>query len=129
MAKTTIDPRMLGGEISRQLTLYHKDVSQKVNAVGRKAIKKIVDQTKATAPIRTGDFVDSITYTTDRNRLGDDTFTWGVNAPHYRLTHLLAKGHQNVDGTRTPGDPFLENALETVLPEYEQEVEEAIRNA
>ena len=50
-----------------------------------------------------------------------------MKAPCHRLTHLLVHGHETRDGGRTRPDPFLKNALDRVLPEYERDVEEAIK--
>ena len=128
MAKTTIAASDLGEAIAEQLTLYREEKIEEVNAAGEKAIKKLVKLTKATAPTRTGAYKKSITYTEKENATtGDKEFTWGAKAPHHRLTHLLVKGHPTVNGDRVAGDPFLENALDTVLPEYEREVEEALK--
>lgn len=129
MAKTSIKATDLGEALAEQLELYHDDVIEKVNAAGEKAIKKLVKLTRKAAPIRSGDYRKSLTYTATENpATGDKEFTWGAKAPHHRLTHLLVKGHPTPDGGRTRSDPFLENALETVLPEYEKEVEEALKN-
>ena len=129
MAKTTIDPAKLGDAISKQLTLYREDVVKKVDAVGQKAIKDLVERTAITAPRRSGAFRRAITYkkvTKDWQECS--TFIWGVKAPFHRLTHLLVHGHAKPNGDRVPGDPFLEKALDAVLPEYEKEVEEALKN-
>lgn len=130
MAKTSIKPSALGEAIAEELSLYHEDVVEKVNEAGEKAIKALVKKTKATAPKRPGSgaFQKAITYTEDRNPVtGDKEFTWGAKAPKHRLTHLLVKGHAKQNGGRVPGDPFLENALAEVLPEYERDVEEALK--
>lgn len=126
---TSIKPTDLGQAITEQLTLYHKDVIEAVNAAGEKAVKALVSKTKKTAPKRSGDFRKAITsVSTENTATGDKEYTWGAKAPHYRLTHLLVKGHQKVGGGRVDGDPFLENALAEVLPEYEKDVEEALKN-
>lgn len=128
MAKSTINPSDLGGAIAEQLTLYHAEVIDKVNAAGEKAVKSLVQKTKKTAPKQSGDFRKAITSVTKENpATGDKEFTWGARAPHYRLTHLLVNGHAKQNGGRVAGDPFLENALAEVLPEYEKDVEEAIQ--
>lgn len=124
---TNINPADLGKAIAEQLTLYHEEVVEAVNAAGEKAVKALVSKTKKTAPKRSGDFRKAITSTVKENAAtGDKEYTWGARAPHHRLTHLLVKGHAKQNGGRVPGDPFLENALAEVLPEYEKDVEEAI---
>lgn len=127
MAKSTIDPSDLGAAIAEQFKLYHRDVVEKVNAAGERAANKLVKLTKTTAPKLTGDYAKNITYTTEETAAtGDKKFIWGVKAPHYRLTHLLVNGHPTSTGGRTRSDPFLKDALDVVLPEYEKEVEEAL---
>ena len=123
----TIRPQDLGAAIAEQLTIYHADKLEKVNAAGEKAAKELVKLTKKSAPKKSGDFAKSLTYTTEVKTGGDKAYTWGAKAPHHRLTHLLVHGHPTVNGGRVPGDPFLENALATVLPEYENDVKEALR--
>ena len=122
-----IKPEDLGKALAEQLTIYHADKLEKVNAVGEKAVKQLVKLTKKSAPKASGDFAKSLTYETEKKAGGDIAYTWGAKAPHYRLTHLLVKGHPTVNGKRVKGDPFLENALATVLPEYEHDVEEALK--
>ena len=131
MARNSIQASDLGEAIREHLTLAFEEDIEAVNAAGERAVKKLVKLTKKTAPKRKsgGDYAKSITYTTETNpATGDKRFTWGAKAPHHRITHLLVKGHATLDGGRTRADPFLENALETVLPEYEREVEEALNH-
>ena len=129
MAKT-IKPDQLTAAISQNLELYSKDVQEKVDAAGRRAIKRIVQITRDTAPIgnrKGGNFVTSIASKEIKTPRGN-RFMWYVKAPNHRLTHLLVHGHDKVNGGRVKGNPFLHNALDKVLPEYEQEVEEAVKN-
>lgn len=131
LAKQSIQASDLGAAIREQLELLHEETVEEVNAAGERAINKLVKLTRKTAPKRRsgGNYAKSITYTTETNSAtGDKRFTWGAKAPHHRITHLLVRSHATLDGGRTRADPFLENALETVLPEYEREVEEALKH-
>lgn len=119
----------LGAAISAELTVYHKGVTEKVNDAGRKAAKDLVKKTRATAPVGVrGSFKKSITYTETDNGNGMKLFTWGAKPPDHRLTHLLVHGHVTKDGGRARGSSFLQNALDEILPEYEEAVKEAIKN-
>lgn len=121
----------LGGAIAQELALYTKDVQDKVNKAGRKAIKELERRTKDTAPFNAQayhqHYVDLIATQSEKTRTGDETHLWYVKPPGHRLTHLLVDGHETRDGGRTRADPFLANALAAVLPDYEREVEEAVK--
>lgn len=130
MAKT-IPLTKLGDAIAEELTMYRQDAQERVNKAGRKAIKEVERRTKDTAPFNARayhrHYVDLITTTSEKSRTGDETHIWHVKAPGHRLTHLLANGHETRDGGRTRADPFLANAVAAVLPDYEKEVEEALK--
>lgn len=119
----------LGAAIADELTLYHKGVIERVNECGREAIKKLVKQTKAKAPKgERGSYKKNIASQENDAGHGMKSFTWYVKAPDHRLTHLLVHGHATKNGGRTKSDPFLTNALDQVLPEYEKDIEEAVAN-
>lgn len=124
-----VKPNDLGAVIASELTVYHKGVTERVNECGRTAIQKLVKLTKANAPkgVR-GSFKRNIA--SKEVDAGHDmkAFIWHVKAPDHRLAHLLVHGHATKDGGRTRSDPFLANALDQVLPEYEHDIEEAVRN-
>ena len=128
MANQTVSLNQLGNAIQRELELYAAKVNENVYAAGLHTVKDLVDETKSTAPVLTGNFRKHIAWKELEKNYRGFRLAWYVKAPDYRLTHLLVHGHANVDGGRTAGDPFLQNALNKILPEYEREVEEAIRN-
>lgn len=129
MSNPVIGPSALPAALRQELERYHLHVVDQVNAAGEAAAKSLVKKTKATAPKRSGDFRKSIGYETKTVGIfGTKTYTWGARSPHYRLTHLLVKGHATVNGGRVPGSPFLQNALDSVLPGYIKAVEEAVKN-
>ena len=123
----TIKLTDLGKAVEQELTIYHRDVLNRVNSASEDAVKALVKKTKATAPKRSGRFRRNIA---SKTVLGDrgNRYIWYVKSPDHRLTHLLVHGHAKKDGGRVQGDPFLKNALDEVLPEYESAVEEAIIN-
>lgn len=127
MAKS-IKPGDLGKALASELELYSEGVAERVNEAGSKAIKNLVKLTKSTAPERSGAFKRHITSREDDAGHGMKNFTWYVRPPKHRIAHLVVHGHAKPNGGRTKGDPFLQNALDQVLPEYEKDVEEAVKN-
>lgn len=127
-SSSSIQIEDLGTAIEQTLTVYHQDVNEAIDAAGAAAVRALVKRTKATAPVDRGDFAQSIASKRLRKDINGSTYVWYVKAPHHRLTHLLAHGHATRNGGRTKADPFLKNALDEVLPEYQKKVEEALRN-
>lgn len=123
----------LPAALSDALSVYASDLISGVNEAGALSIKKLLKLTKANAPVMTGKFRDSIAIKTVRAKssAGYETarYVWYVKPPNYRLTHLLVHGHATRNGGRTKANPFLKNALDVVLPEYERAVEEAVKEA
>ena len=127
MAKT-IEPKYLAEALQQELESYSQGVTERVNAVGAAAINKLKKLTKATAPVASGSYRKHIAVTERTNERGVKTHVWYVKKPDHRLTHLLVHGHATRTGGRTRANPFLKNALATVLPEYEENVKEALKN-
>lgn len=127
----------LSEQMEEALTIYAEDVNEKLREITRESMKQLVKETKATAPRgrRNGQFRKNISadYSglrqSARGLTGQNVHSiWYVKAPDYRLTHLLVRGHATRNGGRTNANPFLQNAIDKVLPEYEQKVQEAIQN-
>jgi hypothetical protein len=127
MAKS-IQPRYLAEALQQELESYSKSLTERVNEAGQAAIKKLKKLTKSTAPKASGSYRKNIAVTERTNAVGVKTFVWYVKKPDHRLTHLLVHGHATRNGGRTKSDPFLKNALDAVLPEYEENVKEAVKN-
>lgn len=126
MAKS-IKPQDLGAVITQDLSLYHDEVLERIDKAGDEAMKKLVKLTKSTAPKRTGSFKRSISSKVLEKGPRGIKRVWYVKDPDHRLTHLLVDGHATKDGGRTKANPFLQNAVDSVLPEYEKAVEEAVK--
>lgn len=133
MAKGLIKAEILSTTIVNMLDGYKEDVCNNVYKAGHKAIKDLERRTVDTAPIgrrrKPGShFRESIATKSSKDRIGNSSHLWYVKAPNYRLTHLLVHGHATRNGGRTKPNPFLVNALEPVLEQYEKDVEEAVKN-
>ena len=127
-----VKPDKLGEVIGEQLKLYTKDVNDKLYKAGQKAVKELERKTKDTAPFNArayhAHYADMIATKSEKTRVGESVHIWYVKPPGHRLTHLLVHGHATRDGGRTRSDPFLQNALDAVLPDYEKAIEEAVKN-
>lgn len=118
----------LGKALEQELTIYSQAVTEEVNRLSEEAVKTLVKKTKATAPKASGSFKRNIASKLLEKGDRGDTFVWYVRAPDHRLTHLLVHGHATRRGGRTKANPFLQNALDEVLPDYERAIEEAVKN-
>lgn len=126
---SSIKPEQLASAIKEELTLYSEEVTERIRGLSQQAAKDLVKKTRKTAPVGArGDFRRRISMVETTRNKRNPSFTWYVKAPDHRLTHLLVKGHATRDGGRTRADPFLQNAMNEVLPDYERKVEEAIKN-
>ena len=129
MGKITLTSDKLAKAIDEELTTYHEEILEKLRKATRESMVDLVRKTRATAPNRTGAYRRHIAGDFSGLARGLHTVRarWYVKAPHYRLTHLLVHGHAKKNGGRVKGDTFLANALEEVLPAYEEAVKEAVK--
>lgn len=118
-------------EFSRLLDSYNADIVAAVNSLSERAVADIAEETRKTAPKRKrgGAYRRSITSGIRVQKRTGNTYSWYCKNGMHRLTHLLVNGHATVNGGRTKADPFLLNAVNRVIPKYEKDVEEAVRNA
>lgn len=122
----------LPAALSDALTVYAQDVIDRINDVGEQSSDKLRRITRATAPRskrKDSSFYKNIAVKAEDAGNGMKRYIWYVKAPDHRLTHLLVHGHATRNGGRTKANPFLKNALDAVLPEYERAVEEAVKEA
>lgn len=126
----TVNVDQLNEAINAQLKEYNRDVVKGVKKYTKKAMKDLVDNTKATAPVgkRSKHYKDSITSRTESETQDGITKLWYVKGSDYRLSHLLNNGHALRDGGRYPGTNFIGKAVDAIIPIYLKEIEEVLKN-
>ena len=123
----------LSAEIQKELTLYSREVSDKLKVLAKKYATDLVKKTKATAPSgdrKSGKYRDSIKAKKLEEDANSIKYIWYVDSKNsnYRLTHLLVHGHVKRGGGRTRENHFLRDAVEEMERNYLNDVEEVIRN-
>lgn len=124
----TIRPEQLGEALQAELTLYAEGVRDRVNAAGESASKKLLSMVKANAPKATGSLKRHLAVKAlDFGLTGCKQFVLHAKAPDHRIFHLAVHGHALPNGGRARGNSFVQDALDQVLPEYEEAVKEAVQ--
>ena len=122
----TIRVDQLTEELSSILADYAADVTAAVNDAAKETAKETAEKLKQASPKRTGKYAKDWKY--------KRTTVPGVNGPvwvvyndkHYRLTHLLEKGHAKRGGGRTPAIKHIEPVSDQAAEIFEQKALEAI---
>lgn len=122
--KNIVKVQDLDVKLEEILSGYHAGITEGVDFYCEKAVKDLAKITKVTAPVGArGSFRKNITSGVVKKTRYTSTYAWYVKPPDHRLTHLLVRGHDTKDGGRTKANPFLHNALDVVLPSFEQGVQ------
>lgn len=87
-----VKPEQLGDAIADIIKNYQKDTTDEVREAVNVISKQCKENIRNGAPVKSGDYKKSWSI---RRKNGEYDFTATVYArsPHYRLTHLLEKGH------------------------------------
>lgn len=126
MSNINIDS--LANEISKSLTNYGQEVKKATNKVVKKIAKETVANLKATSPRRKDNYAKGWT-SSNEEEFATSTKSVVHNKKHYRLTHLLEKGHALANGERSRKFVHIKPAEEKAIEKLENEVREAIENA
>lgn len=126
----SISINQLSEAISRELTLYSDNVVDGIKKEAEKHIKRLVKETKATAPVgnREKHYRDSISSKKKSENSRGVKHVWYVKGNDYRLSHLLEDGHALKNGGRVEGTHFIQKATDPILEDYIKAVEEVVKN-
>ncbi|MEQ6353941.1 HK97 gp10 family phage protein [Lysinibacillus sp. M3] len=113
-----IDVDNLASEINRQLALYAHQTEEKVNDIAGKVANEGVELLKANSPKSPGggDYAESWA----RKKVGKKFVVH--NKEHYRLTHLLEKGHAKINGGRVGARVHIKPVEDRMIQEFEDEL-------
>ena len=106
----------LAAEINRQLALYANQTDEKVQQIAEKIANDGVDDLRNKSPKNKGDYAKSW----DKKKVGKRFVLH--NKKHYRLTHLLEKGHAKVNGGRVAAQPHIKPVEQKMIDEFEDEL-------
>lgn len=106
----------LAAEINRQLRLYALQVRNDTAEIAEKIATQGEEELKQTSPKRNGNYAEGWTVT-KRGKV----FVVH-NKEHYRLTHLLEKGHAKVNGGRTRKFPHIKKVELKLIADFEDEL-------
>lgn len=123
-----IDITEIGNAIVEVLGEYNKNVREGLNETTKEYGKNLLRETKKKAPVKTGEYRKHMAVKNEKVLLGDLKSTVYVRSPHYRLAHLLEKGHALPQGGRAKAQPHFKPALDFVEPQYVREIKKVIEN-
>lgn len=123
----TIKPEDFAKKLEEMLTDYSEDVIEVVEEVTQKVGEMVMDEIKnhVTFNEPTGEYVKSFSLKKEKSRTNRGRI-WHVLKPHYRLTHLLEKGHALKGGGRTRAFPHIKYGEELAERRYPEMLKEGI---
>ncbi len=124
MANIPID--RLADELVQAIKEYTDDVAEGVRKTVDKTARKVLQETKALAPKRTGEYAETFKITKEGGYGEHRRIIW--NKKHYRRVHLLEFGHAKVNGGRVRAFPHLRPAYEKHAADLPKELKRVIEN-
>ena len=99
MAKKTVKPINLDAVIKEALDEYGSAVFDVLKGSVKEVSEEATQKLRDTSPKKSGEYAEAWTYDEVPVKRYQTKTVVHVEAPHYRLTHLLEKGHVSRNGT------------------------------
>ena len=135
MSNQRIQPDAFSKAVIGILDSYNEEVATNIKKAVDITTRELVKETKQTAPKKAimgrpaGTFANHISSKSGRSTNTVYSKIWYVRSPEYRLTHLLNNGHALRQGGYWGGTGFLTKAANAHSLNFQNRVEEAIRDA
>ena len=113
-------------QLEQQLTLYTREVQDKVKSILDEETKKALQEIKDKSPKRKGKYSKGWRIKKEFETANSVGYTIH-NSTDYQLSHLLEYGHANRDGSRTAGKSHIQPAEETAVKNIEKRIEKAVK--
>lgn len=111
-------------QLARILNAYSEEVVEVLDQSAKNVAKETVEELKETSPKRHGKYggkyAKGWAFRRETTLKGSSYVIY--NPKHYRLTHLLEKGHAKVNGGRTRKFPHIQPAEQRAVKGYEQTI-------
>lgn len=123
-----IKPEDFAKELEKQLLNYSDEVIEIVDDVTHQVGDLVMEEIKnhITFDEKTGDYIKSFSLKSTKTRTNRSRI-WHVLKPHYRLTHLLEKGHALLSGGRSRAFPHIKYGDELANIKFPELLKEAIK--
>ncbi len=102
----------------------YDDTLKKIDEVANLTAKAAAKKLKEISPKRRPKYGKSWKVTIKKKRTGNQHIVH--NAKYYRQTHLLEKGHQNKDGTRTKAIPHISIAEKEAIENFQKNLKKEL---
>ena len=114
----------LAVEITQAIAEYTEDVAVAIEAEVDATSKAVVEDIKANAPRRTGEYARGWSRRKSKSSNRVTHIVYNTKKP--QLTHLLEHGHAKRSGGRVEGKPHIRPAVDRHLPAMERRFEQII---
>lgn len=125
MSDRIIPPDHLDQAVQDILSDYYTGTTAEIKKAAGRAIRRCRDEIKAHITFDTHrhpGYVDAMSVKKTADTMTGAEYTWYVKAPHYRLTHLLERGHALRNGGRTRAFPHIRYGEEVGVTYFVAEI-------
>lgn len=118
----------LAAELANTLSAYTGEIAEEVKEAVDTTAQELLDNIRADAPKRTGKYKKAMAVKTVSENTYERKKLWYVKSPHYRLQHLLERGHTLRNGGRSRAYPHIAKNEEKARVAFEERVERIVKN-